>query len=118
MAEDPREVNPRSGRPELSDRPDGRDRTPAEIRQDIQRTRAEIDRTLDTLGEELRPKRMFWHAKKELEPEVRAASDKVKENPKPLIAGAAAAIGLFALRAFVKRRKKKKRHFPRSQKGL
>lgn len=125
MARDTREVKPR---PDAADppRPNGRDRTPAperqrtpaEIRQDIQRTRAEIDRTLDELGHELQPKRMLWHARKEIEPEVRAAADRVKENPKPLLAAGAAALGLFALRALVKRRKTNKRSFPEEQKGI
>jgi Protein of unknown function (DUF3618) len=98
MAEDPHEVKPDAVR----------DRTPAEIRQDIQRTRAEIDQTLDTLGRELQPKRMLWHARQEIEPEVRAAAGRLKENPKPLIAAGAAIAGLFALRALGKRRKKKR----------
>lgn len=110
MARDPREV---TDRPDLPPRPDDRPRTPAEIRQDIQRTRAEIDRTLDELGRELQPKRMLHHARREIEPEVKAAADRVKENvkanPKPLLAGAAAALGLFALRALVKGRKKKRK---------
>lgn len=124
MAEDPREVNRAAGRAPASavDRPQERDRTPAEIRQDIQRTRADIDQALDSIGEELRPQRVLWHARREIEPEVRAAADrvtgKVKENPRPLIAAGATALGLFALRALVKRRKRKKRGFPPEQKGM
>lgn len=124
MAEDPREVKPGAGRAPASatSRPTGRDRTPAEIRQDIQRTRADIDRSLDTIGEELQPKRMLWHARREIEPEVRAAADrvsgKVKENPRPLLAAGATALGLLALRALAKRRKRKKRSFPPEQKGV
>ena len=119
MAQDPREVTDRPAPEDLPDRPAGRDRTPAEIRQDIQRTRAEIDRTLDDLREELQPKRMLWHARKEIEPDVKAATDKVKQNPKPLIAAGAAALGLLALRGLAKRRKKKKqRYFPKPQKGV
>lgn len=117
MAEDPREVTPR---PDLPVRPNGRDRTPAEIRQDIQRTRAEIDGTLDELRRELQPKRVLWHARKEFEPEVKAAAERVKENRKPLLTAGATAVGLFALRALVKaaKKRKKKRSFPDEQQGV
>lgn len=120
MVEDSRELSPRPPKT------NGRDRSPAEIRQDIQRTRADIDQTLAELGHEMQPSRVFWRARQQIEPEVRAAAQRVRggvekqvrANPKPLLAGAASVLGLFALRVLAKRRKNKKRAFPPEQKGF
>lgn len=120
MAEDPGELTPDEKRPGNGHR------TPAEIHAEIQRTRAEIDRTLDVLRDELRPKRLLWKARRRVEPEVKAAVGKVRErvrqqareDPKPLVAAGAAALGLVALTLFRKRRKRKKDSFPSEKKGL
>lgn len=120
MAEDPGELTPHEIRPD-----DGH-RSPAEIHTEIQRTRAEIDRTLDALQDELRPKRLLWQARRRVEPEVRAAVGKVRdrvrrqaqEDPKPLVAAGATALGLLALNLIRKRRRRKKAGFPSEQKGV
>lgn len=120
MAEDTGELTP------LVTKPANGSRSPAEIHAEIQRTRAEIDRTLDALQEELQPRRLFWQARQRVEPEVRAAVGKVRdrvrrqahEDPKPLVAAGAAALGLLTLSLLRKRRRRKKKAFPDEQKGM
>lgn len=120
MAEDQGELNPRERRTGNGHR------SSAEIHHEIQRTRAEIDRTLDALQEELRPRRLLWQARQRVEPEVRAAAAKVRdgvrrqarEDPKPLVAAGAAALGVLALAVLRRRRKRRKPAFPAEQKGV
>lgn len=124
MAEDPSELTGRGDGAPGSHTNGDRRRTPAEIHHDIQRTRADIDRTLDTLRDELRPGKILWSARRRFEPEVRAAAVKARdgvrrqarENPAPLIAAGAAALGLLGFLTL--RRRRRQRAFPTEQKGL
>jgi hypothetical protein len=95
-------------------------RSPAEIRHDIQRTRADLDATVDALERKLQPKRLAWEARRKVEPQVRQAGERVahtaKDHRTTLLAGAGAVLGLLALRKLVKRRRGP--GFPDEQKGL
>lgn len=119
MVEDPGELSdgePRAGNGH---------RTPAEIHSEIQRTRAEIDRTLDALQQELQPRRLLWEARRRIEPEVRAAvgrardraRSQVRDHPKPLVAAGAAALGLLAF-ALLRKRRRRRAGFPAEQQGV
>lgn len=84
--------------PASSDRPSyPDDRTPEEIRRDIERTRAEMDTTLDALSERMTPRHLldelfeFWHgdegrtrgARRTFRETGTRLADSVKEHPVP-----------------------------------
>lgn len=103
-----------------SDRPE-ETRSVTEIRHDIQRTRADLDRTVDALGKKLQPSRIAWEARRRVEPELREAGrtlgKKAKRHPGALIAAGAALAGLWIARK-VASRKASGKPFPPEQKGL
>jgi len=86
-------------------------RSVTEIRHDIQRTRADLDRTVDALGKKLQPSRIAWEARRRVEPELREAGrtlgKKAKRHPGALVAVGAALAGLLLARKVRRRRKKK-----------
>lgn len=105
----------------VEQRPPEDTRTPAEIHHEIQRTRADLDDTIDALGRRLRPQRLFWEARHRVEPPVRDAGHRAaagaRDHKGALIAAGAVA-GLFLLRRLAKRRRAKKRAFPSEQRGV
>jgi len=96
-------------------------RSVTEIRHDIQRTRADLDRTVDALGQKLQPSRIAWEARRRVEPELREAGRalgrKARRNPGAFLAAGAALAGLLLARK-LGRKGKKKKAFPREQKGV
>jgi len=97
-------------------------RSVTEIRHDIQRTRADLDRTVDALGHKLQPSRIAWEARRRVEPELREAGrtlgKKAKRNPGAFLAAGAALAGLLIARKARSRKKRKKTRFPPEQKGV
>ena len=97
-------------------------RSVTEIRHDIQRTRADLDRTVDALGKKLQPSRIAWEARRRVEPELREAGrtlgKKAKRHPGALVAAGAALAGLLLARKIGRRNRKKKKGFPPEQKGV
>ncbi|HEX2162990.1 MAG TPA: DUF3618 domain-containing protein [Thermoanaerobaculia bacterium] len=97
-------------------------RTPAEIHHEIQRSRADLDDTIDALGRRLRPKRLLWEARHKIEPEVRhaghLAADGARDNKSKLAIAAGAVAGVWLLRKLARRRRAKKRAFPPEQRGV
>lgn len=100
----------------------GDTRSPAEIRHDIQKTRADLDATVDALGRRLKPKRLLWEARRRVEPEVRAAGRRVaneaKDRKGTIAAAAGVLAGVWLLRKTMKRRGRTKAGFPPEQKGV
>lgn len=101
----------------------GTHRSSADIRHDIQRTRAELDTMVRALEERLKPRRLVWEMRRQVEPEVRAAAQKVvleyRRHRPAVLAGAAAVLGLLVAGALGKRRKRRRRKaFPPEQRGL
>lgn len=96
-------------------------RSVAEIRHDIQRTRTDLDRTVDALGRKLQPSRIAWQARRRVEPELREAGRSLKRtakrHPGALVAAGAALAGLLLARK-LRGRKKSTKPFPREQKGV
>ncbi len=94
-------------------------RSPAEIRHDIQRTRADLDATVDALERRMRPRRLLWQARRRVKPELRRAADGVarraREHRGLLVAGAGAVVALLAARRLLGRRKG---GFPEVQRGV
>lgn len=97
-------------------------RTPAEIHHDIQRTRADLDDTIDALGRRLRPKRLLWEARAKVEPGAHDAGHRAaagaRENKSKLAIAAGAVAGVWLLRKLARRRREKKRAFPNEQRGV
>lgn len=97
-------------------------RSPAEIRRDIQQTRSDLDATVDALGRRLKPQRLFWEARRRVEPEARAAGRRVaseaRDHKKTIAAAAGVLAGAWLLRKLAKRRGNKEAGFPTEQKGL
>lgn len=100
----------------------GAHRTSAEIRDDVQRTRAELDTMVRALEARLKPRRLVWEVRRQVEPEVRAAAQKAllgyRRHRPAVLTGVAAALGLLALGALGKRRKRRRAAFPKEQRGL
>lgn len=99
------------------------DRTSAEIRHDIQRTRDELDVMVRALEERLQPRRLVWEVRRQVEPEVRAAARKAlltyRRYRPAVLAAAAALLGLIAFGALGNRRGNRRRTgFPKEQRGL
>ncbi|HUO86178.1 MAG TPA: DUF3618 domain-containing protein [Thermoanaerobaculia bacterium] len=99
------------------------DRSVAEIRHEIQRTRADLDATVDALGRRLRPRNLLWRARQRVEPEAREAGrrvgDRVSDNKRGLATAAGVVAGLWLLRKAAQRRgRKKESGFPTEQKGV
>lgn len=97
-------------------------RSPAEIRRDIQKTRSDLDATVDALGRRLKPQRLFWDARRRVEPEARAAGRRIatetRDHKKTIATAASVLAGAWLLRKLAKRRGRKKAGFPSEQKGL
>lgn len=97
-------------------------RSPAEIRRDIQKTRSDLDATVDALGRRLQPQRLFWEARRRVEPEARAAGRRVaseaRDHKKAIATAAGVLAGAWLLRRLAKRRGREKAGFPAEQKGL
>lgn len=97
-------------------------RTPAEIRHDLQRTRADLDATVDALGRKLKPQRLFWEARRRVEPEAREAGRRVatgaRDNRKTIATAAGVLAGAWLLRRLAKRRRTRTAGFPPEQKGV
>lgn len=97
-------------------------RSPAEIRRDIQKTRSDLDATVDALGRRLKPQRLFWEARRRVEPEARAAGRRVvteaRDHKKTIATAAGVLAGAWLLRRLAKRRSRNKAGFPDEQKGV
>lgn len=94
-------------------------RSSAEIRHDIQRTRADLDATVDALGRRLRPQNLFWRARQRVEPEVREAGRQAGDHKKGFAAAAGAVAGVWLLRKVMRRRNRRRDpEFPPEQKGV
>jgi hypothetical protein len=97
-------------------------RSPAEIRRDIQKTRADLDATVDALGRRLKPQRLFWEARRRVEPEARAAGRRIateaRDHKKTIATAAGVLAGAWLLRKLAKRHGGKKTGFPPEQKGV
>lgn len=106
---------------ERRDRPEDT-RSPAEIHRDLQRTRADLDATVDALGRKLKPQRLFWEARRRVEPEAREAGRRVahgaRDNKKALATAAGVLAGAWLLRKLAKRRGRREAGFPPEQQGM
>jgi hypothetical protein len=106
---------------ERRDRPEDT-RSPAEIHRDLQKTRADLDATVDALGRKLKPQRLFWEARRRVEPEAREAGRRVahgaRDNKKTLATAAGVLAGAWLLRKLAKRRGRRKAGFPPEQQGV
>jgi len=115
----PAEAAPAKAAPAEAGKDEDR-RSVTEIRHDIQRTRGELDRTVDALGKKLQPSRVAWEARRRVEPELREAGRAItrqaKRNPGAFLAAGAALVGLLLARKA--RGKKNEKPFPREQKGV
>ena len=100
----------------------GDTRSPAEIRHDIQKTRADLDATVDALGRRLKPQRLFWEARRRVEPEARAVGRRVateaRDRKGQIFTAAGVLAGAWLLRKALQRRGRAKAGFPAEQRGL
>lgn len=97
-------------------------RSPAEIRHDLQKTRADLDATVDALGRRLKPQRLFWEARRRVEPEAREAGRRVaggaRDHKKTIATAAGVLAGAWLLRRLARRRGATRTAFPPEQKGM
>lgn len=97
-------------------------RTPAEIRHEIQRTRADLDATVDALGRRLKPQRLLWEARRRVEPEAREAGRRAaagaRDHKKTLATAAGVLAGAWLLGRLARRRRGRRAGFPPEQKGV
>jgi hypothetical protein len=98
------------------------DRSSAEIRRDIQRTRADLDATVDALGRRLQPRRLLWEARHRVQTAARRAQDGPVREPAGhrglLLAGAGVLAGGLVLRRVLRRRRRRRPDFPPEQQGI
>jgi hypothetical protein len=105
-----------------TDGPAPRDpRSPAEIRHDLQKTRADLDATVDALGRRLKPRNLLWEARRRVEPEAREAgrivATRARDNKKTIAAAAGVLAGAWLLRRLARRRRAGRTAFPPGQAG-
>ena len=97
-------------------------RSPAEIRHDLQRTRADLDATVDALGRRLKPQRLFWEARRHVEPQAREAGRRVatgaRDHKRTIATTAGVLAGVWLLRRLAKGRRTGRTSFPAEQKGM
>ena len=97
-------------------------RTPTEIRHDIQRTRADLDATVDALGRRLKPQRLLWEARRRVEPEAREVGRRVatgaRDHKKAIATAAGVLAGAWLLRRLSRRRRAGRTGFPSEQEGM
>jgi hypothetical protein len=114
MVEEPTHLSPGGDTAPSTD-----ERTPAEIRRHIQRTRADLDATVDALGRQLRPGHLLWQARHRLEPRARRAIARAAGRHRTaLLTGAGALLAAVALGRLARRRRRRASGFPPEQQGV